>query len=329
MKRINIENTSFEELIKSDSLYVDKTKYCYNRITKHEGYDFFSCPEGYGKSLMISTFKAIFEGRRDLFKGLYIDNTDYDWKKYPIVYLDYGSLKATTADEVAVGINNMLRDVASEFNVAIGSDRDGSYSTNMIKLLESLGDAIVLIDGYDKVLFANIGNPDLERIRYTILHSLVVLKSCNPYVRFTLVTGVSTYSLVTAYSSANIFYDIDRYSNEDSRLCGYTIEEIQEYFAEYIDLAIKKMNISREEYIEKIKEHFKGYSYSDNAVCRFLYDEEPLVTYSPLSINRFFAEGGCNFDFVEAETHEGGFLLHEFRELDAIWWAKRDAELSK
>ena len=87
MKKIDSGNSSFEKLIQSGNVYIDKTQYLYNLLTDGRTYYFLSRPRRFGKSLTLSTLEAIFKGKRELFKGLYIDSTDYDWKEYPVIHL--------------------------------------------------------------------------------------------------------------------------------------------------------------------------------------------------------------------------------------------------
>ena len=100
MKRIDAGNSTFEDLIRSNNLYVDKTKYLYNLIAYGNKYNFLSRPRRFGKSLTISTLEAIFKGKRELFKGLYIDSTDYEWKEYPVIHIDFSNIVFTNNDDL-------------------------------------------------------------------------------------------------------------------------------------------------------------------------------------------------------------------------------------
>ena len=92
MKKIDTGNSSFEKLIQRENIYIDKTKYLYNLLTDGGTYYFLSRPRRFGKSLTLSTLEAIFKGKRELFKGLYIETTDYDWKEYPVIHIDFSAM---------------------------------------------------------------------------------------------------------------------------------------------------------------------------------------------------------------------------------------------
>ncbi len=100
MKEILVGNSSFENIIKGDYVYVDKTKYIFDIIRKTGAYYFLSRPRRFGKSLFLDTLEQVFKGRRELFKGLYIDSTDYDWKKYPVIHIDFNKCPCTSVSDV-------------------------------------------------------------------------------------------------------------------------------------------------------------------------------------------------------------------------------------
>ena len=119
MKNIVTGESSFEDLILSGCLYVDKTKFLYNLISKPDKYYFLSRPRRFGKSLTLSTLEAIFKGKRELFKGLYIDSTDYDWKEYPVLHIDFSSLASRTPEALEEDLVIEVLKVAKAYNVEV------------------------------------------------------------------------------------------------------------------------------------------------------------------------------------------------------------------
>ena len=101
MKSIDTSTFNFPEIISNDFLYVDKTEFVWQLVSKKKGEYFLSRPRRFGKSLLVSTLKAVFQGRRGLFRGLAIDQKEYEWKAYPVIHLDFGACMAVTADELA------------------------------------------------------------------------------------------------------------------------------------------------------------------------------------------------------------------------------------
>ena len=108
MKRIAISKANFEEIIKKDFIYVDKTRYLYDIVSSYEPYYFLSRPRRFGKTLFIDTFKNFFEGKKELFKGLYIYNQEWEWEQYPIVMLDFNQIEAKTARIMELEVDELL-----------------------------------------------------------------------------------------------------------------------------------------------------------------------------------------------------------------------------
>lgn len=159
MKNLNVSNPSFEDLILNGSLYVDKTSYIHELVTKGTYY-FCSRPRRFGKTLTISTLESLFKGKRELFRSLAIDSLDYDWKTYPVLHIDFGKCQAKNPEETEDWINFTLGRIASEYGLAI--DKNEKYYQNMTTLIEELAKnskVVILVDEYDKILSNNIYNP--------------------------------------------------------------------------------------------------------------------------------------------------------------------------
>lgn len=276
MKKIETENSSFEKLITGGSIYVDKTRYLYNLLRDGGTYYLFTRPHHFGKTLAVSTLKEIFRGRRELFKGLYIDSTDYDWKEYPVIHVDFGLCGAKTAEECETWINGKLDDIASGYGVRLDSSL--SYYANLDTLIERLAErekVVILIDEYDTILSSNIFNPEIEKIGNVLRGFFDVIKASCQNMKFVFITGVTKHSKVS-----NNLMDLtmdDEYSN----MLGYTQSELESYFADYIELGIKKSGMEREEYLSQLKEAYDGYRFSPKG--------ETL--YNPVSIGSFFVNG--------------------------------------
>ena len=123
MKRIDSGNSSFEKIRQSGNIYIDKTKYLYNLLTDGRTYYFLSRPRRFGKSLTLSTLDAIFKGKRELFKGLYIDSTDYDWKEHPVVHIDFSKCQEDNKEEIKEWINDILFQIAKEYKIKLNKKK--------------------------------------------------------------------------------------------------------------------------------------------------------------------------------------------------------------
>ena len=301
MKRIDTSDSVFENFIKSDKLYVDKTSYLYRLITQGNRYNFLSRPRRFGKSLTLSTLEAIFKGKRELFKGLYIDSTDYDWKGYPVIHIDFSGIIFSSDYSLREEIKNKLLYIASKYNVKIQDDYE--YDLVLSSLLEELakrGKVVVLIDEYDSLIVHNMNSKYLDEILSVLNGFYAVLKACCKYIRFCFITGITKFTKMGIYPAMNNLVDISM-SDKYSTMLGYTQEELEENFSEYIDKAIKEENIEREEYLQEVKHWYDGYKFSANGES----------VYNPVSVGLFFSNGGIEFSNYWISTGGMTYLLTE------------------
>ena len=300
MKDIFDGGGSFEELRKGDFLYVDKTRYLCKLIRKSGSYYFLARPRRFGKSMTISTLDALFRGKRELFKGLYIDSTDYDWKEYPVIHMDFSLCQEETKKGVSEWINDKLLEIANEYGVELKENK--SYSSNLDSLITRLAKkekAVILIDEYDSLLSNNINNNKLEKIRDVLRGFYSVIKASSKNIRFCLITGVTKFSKVSIFSSMNNLVDISQ-SEDYATMLGYTQSEMEDSFSEYIDYALSQNGQSREEYLKDIKHWYNGYRFAPNAE----------TVYNPVSIGLFFNNKGIEFYSYWMDTG-GSSLLSE------------------
>ena len=214
MKPINTSIYDFPTLISSGYVYVDKTAILYELAKP--GADmlyYLPRPRRFGQSLMISTLKALFRGRRELFKGLKIEQTDWDWEKevYPVLHLDMSTVASRTADELEISLQDMVRCFAADFGIEF--DRGLPVKTNFKNLLAGLakkspnGRYVLLVDEYDApiagLLDADEGRRELPAIRKTLHDFYVQAKACCGDMRFMMVTGVSKFAKTSIFSAFN------------------------------------------------------------------------------------------------------------------------------
>ena len=301
MQKIDPTTSSFESLIMDKCVYVDKTQYLYNLITWGARYNFLSRPRRFGKSLTVSTLKAIFQGKKELFKDLYIGSTGYEFKEYPVVHIDFSDLVVTKAGAFNESLLTVLNRIADDYKVALKGTAEVKhlFKDLIIGLYHQYGKVVVLVDEYDKPLSDNIKNKDeIEEIRGVLREFFEVLKASYDYIRFVFITGVTKYSKVSIFSSMNNLFDLSLVEDYATML-GYTEEELLHYFAEGIDEGCKNLGLPRTEYIAKIKFWYDGY--------RFAPGSETV--YNPVSIGYFFDEKGKRFSNYWAKTG-GSELLY-------------------
>ena len=151
---------SFEELIRGKFLYVDKTEYIWNMIRPATAGYFLSRPRRFGKSLTVSTLKAVFQGKKELFKGLAIYDKPYDWKQYPVIHLDMGNCQAKTSEE----LNNFLLDtltlLAEEYNMQLRGQSNATRFEFLIEDIAKENPVVILLDEYDKPILNTLTTPE-------------------------------------------------------------------------------------------------------------------------------------------------------------------------
>ncbi len=298
MRKIDTGNSSFDKLITKENIYVDKTKYLYSLINNGGTFYFLSRPRRFGKSLTIRTLEEIFKGNRELFRGLYIDSTDYDWKVYPVIHIDFGVISYISTEKLRSQIRNIVLESGLRYDVDIPSDYE--YNESLRYLIEKLAErgknVVVLVDEYDRLLSDNMFNPDIEEIRRVLRDFYSVLKAQDSNIRFCFITGVTKFSKLSIFSTMNNLLDISMHRDYATML-GYTQGELEEYFASYIEKGMEATGMDRESYLAKLKAMYDGYRFAPGAE----------TVYNPVSIGSFFSSGGEDFDSYWIET--GGTKL--------------------
>ncbi len=274
-KKLPLSISTFSRLIRENYLYVDKTHYIYN-IVEQGGAFFLSRPRRFGKSLLVSTLKEIFLGHQELFKGYWI----YDriqWEKYTVIHLDF-----LNVDYVELGLKkalfNTLGGIAAEHGILLEGNSISKQFRDLILKLAIDKPIVILIDEYDKPITDYMDKLKKAEEHRKILKNLYsVLKGQQESIKFLFMTGVSRFSRLSIFSDLNHLVDIT-FNGDFVKLLGYTTEEIECYFADYIrEYAATVPDYSREELFKNLKEYYNGYS----------WDGETFV-YNPISITHFF-----------------------------------------
>ena len=208
MKKYPIGIQNFEKLRKEGYAYVDKTSLIYNLVDSGNYY-FLSRPRRFGKSLLISTFEAYFEGKKELFDGLAIAELEKNWKKYPVIHLD---LNAKKFDEASDLVRLIDRQLLVYENVYGTVEQDQTIDDRFVSLIRNMyqkdGERVViLVDEYDKPLLQSIGNEALQEEYRNILKAFYgVLKSMDGYIRFAMLTGVTKFGKISVFHQPRILF---------------------------------------------------------------------------------------------------------------------------
>ena len=257
---IGIQN--FEEIRKDSYAYVDKTTQIY-QLANTGKYYFLSRPRRFGKSLLISTLESYFQGKRKLFSGLAIEQLEREWKEYPVLHLDLNARKYKDADSLTAILNQHLENWETIYG---DEKKDRAPEERFAWLIEKASqtfgrNAVILIDEYDKPLLQAIGNEKLQtEYRNTLKAFYGVLKSCDRYIRFALLTGVTKFSKVSIFSDLNNLEDISMLQRYES-ICGITEEELDTDFKEDINELADANGMTVEEARRKLKQWYDGYHF--------------------------------------------------------------------
>jgi len=302
MKKLPIGIQTFEKIIKENYCYVDKTEIIY-KLINNGTYFFLSRPRRFGKSLLIDTIKSLFEGREELFKGLWIeDKWDFS-QKYPLIKIDFGNQKATSSNELLSFILNQLRFIASNNNLSLEMTTYYEAFEELIRKLATKNRVVVLIDEYDKPILDNIENPELAREMREILKGFyTILKGADAYIKFVMLTGVSKFSKVSIFSGLNNLWDIT-IEADFSAICGYTQNDLNTIFREHL------VDVD----LEKVKLWYNGYSWLGEKV----YNPFDILLFlkSKEFRNYWFETGSTTF--LLKLLKERRYYIPEFEEIRA------------
>ena len=305
MKRLPLGLQSFRKIIEGGYVYVDKTQYVYE-LVNGDSYYFLSRPRRFGKSLLLDTIGEAFGGDRELFKGLFLYESDYAFEKHPVVRLDMSSVSNDTPETLRNSLSMDLRKRIKEESL----DIDGETPTDLLKnLIEALyrkhgKGVVVLIDEYDKPILDNLDDMPTAETNRKILRSLYgVLKSLDTCLRFAFIAGITKFTKTSVFSGLNNLRDITM-SRKYSNICGIPTDELGKYFGEHIErLASSEELECYGNITDEILSWYDGYSW--DAKTRVI---NPFALLSFITEERFvafwFASGTPKFlmDLVKKDS---------------------------
>ena len=264
-------------------VYVDKTELIYKMAREINSAYFLSHPRRFGKSLLVSTLSELFQGKRELFDGLWIDREgDWEWQSHPVIVLDFNEIPSETPEALEANLLECIDENAKRFGVTLDQT---SISRRFRELLEKstreYGEkAVVLVDEYDKPILNFLGKGDeavktahQNRAILKRLFGTLKGKEAQEHLRFVFFTGITRFGKVSIFSDLNQLKDVSN-SAEYAGLLGYTHEELTENFSAHVDAFSEKLGRSKAEIIETLRRQYNGYRFS----------ESPLQVYNPFSI---------------------------------------------
>ena len=274
---------TFEEIRKLDNLYIDKTEYIY-RMTHTDGkYFFLSRPRRFGKSLLVSTFQSYFEGKKELFEGLAIEKLEKEWNEYPVLHFDLSKGKHMEKEQLNRYLLDIIEKQEARFDCKSNKIDVNIRLDDLINVVyQKTGkQVVVLIDEYDAPLLDVAHEKEkLDELRNTMRNFYSPLKGNESMLRFVFMTGITKFSQLSIFSELNNIKNVSM-DEPYAGICGITKEELLTQMSDDIDVLAEHLELSREETIQELKDHYDGY--------HFCWPSPDV--FNPYSLLNCFADG--------------------------------------
>ena len=299
---------TFERIRKEDMFYVDKTEYIYHMTHTDGTYFFLSRPRRFGKSLLVSTFKSYFEGKKELFEGLAIEKLEKEWTAYPVLHFDLSKGKHMENEQLEEYLDYLLEDYEKKYGIENHRNGNNNRFNDLIEVVyrKTGRQVVVLIDEYDAPLLDVAHEKEkLDDLRNTMRNFYSPLKGNESMLRFVFMTGI------TKFSQLSIFSELNNIKNVSMKLpyagiCGITKEELLTQMSDDIDELAENLEQSREETIEELKNHYDGY--------HFCWPSPDV--FNPYSLLNCFADG--EIDSYWFGTGTPTYLINMMRQYDFL-----------
>ena len=280
MKKLPLGIQNFRKIVQGEFLYVDKTRYVYDILNDANCY-FLSRPRRFGKSLLLDTIAEAFSGDKELFKGLFIYSSDHPFEKHPILRLDMSNIANKTPEILSESLSNELKSRIAVEGFQIDCNQPSDIYKTLIEALYRKYNktVVILIDEYDKPILDHLTDVETAEANREVLRGFYgILKSMDPYLRLTFITGVTKFTKTSVFSGLNNLFDITL-AEEYANICGITKNDLYECFGEHIESMAALSRFKRYgDLKEEILYWYDGYS----------WDGETRVI-NPFSLLSFFS----------------------------------------
>ena len=299
---------TFERIRKEDKFYVDKTEYIY-RMTHTDGKFFFlNRPRRFGKSLLVSTFKSYFEGKKELFEGLAIEKLEKEWNEYPVLHFSLAGGKYMEKEQLDRYLLYILKEYEERFDCKSNKIDVNIRLDNLINAVyQKTGkQVVVLIDEYDAPLLDVAHEKEkLNELRNTMRNFYSPLKGNESMLRFVFMTGITKFSQLSIFSELNNIKNVSM-DEPYAGICGITKEELLTQMSDDIDVLAEHLELSREETIQELKDHYDGY--------HFCWPSPDV--FNPYSLLNCFADGRMDDYWFGSGTPT--YLINMMRKYDFL-----------
>ena len=274
---------TFSKIREGNYLYIDKTAYVYRMTHSASSYMFLSRPRRFGKSLLTSTLHSYFSGRKDLFHGLAMEKLEKEWTEYPVLHFDMSTAKHADSEQLLQELNLKLYGYEQIYGRLEEEVNPNQRLMGLIKrAYEQTGKkVVVLIDEYDAPLLDVVHEREnLDVLRNIMRNFYSPLKACDPYLRYVFLTGITKFSQLSIFSELNNIKNISM-DEPYAAICGISEDEIRLQMKDDLEGLAKKLEITPEEALMKLKENYDGYHFTSPS---------PDI-YNPFSLLNAFADG--------------------------------------
>ncbi len=298
LRNLPIGIQSFEKLRRAGYLYVDKTALVYSLVTTNNPY-FLSRPRRFGKSLLLSTFEAYFQGKRELFEGLAIEQLETEWAPHAVLHLDLNAGKYDSVEQLENKLLNQLERWERQYGVTYIARGNSDRFQNVIEQAahQTGRGVVVLIDEYDKPMLQSFHDTKLqEEFRNILTAFYTVLKSADQWLRFVFITGVTKFAQMGIFSTLNQLNDIS-FDEDYNALCGMTRAEVEDVFPPELERMAQDKRLTYGECMERLTRMYDGYRFTASQWFEAIYN--PFSVLSALKKRQFgnywFASGTPTF----------------------------------
>ena len=308
LKGLPVGIQTYSEIVDGNYLYIDKTEYIY-KMLKLSKYIFLSRPRRFGKSLLVSTLQAYFEGKKELFKGRYIDSVEKEWISYPVLRFDMSTAKHAGVEDLKIELSSKLSKYEQIYGKGLADE------VNLNQRLQGLIErahaqtgqkVVLLIDEYDAPLLdVSHRKEQLEQLRQIMRNFYSPIKYCDPYLKFVFITGITKFSQLSIFSELNNLSNISMVEGFEA-ICGITKEEMLTQMSDYIDRLAAKEEMTREEAIAKLKRQYDGY--------HFAWPSPDI--FNPFSLLKAFAINKVLSFWFESGTPT--FIIEKMKEFHVV-----------
>ena len=313
---------TFDKIIEGGYSYVDKTALVY-KMAHYAQNLFLSRPRRFGKSLLVSTLQAYFEGRKDLFKGLAIEKIEQEWEVYPVIHIDMSRGKYYQLKNLHAILNGILSNYEDLYHVGTLSENSDVYSERLANIIAAAcqqtgKQVVVLIDEYDAPMHDSMNDEKLQnQIRNVLRDFFSPLKQQDANLRFVFITGISKFSQLSIFSELNNL-KILTMKNEYTTVCGFTEEEILKKYTEDIEAFAEENEMTYDEAVAALRYHYDGYHFSEKSPG--IYNPFSVINaLDDKKLNSYWFSSGTPTFLVELLQKKGLDML----QLDDLWASEK------